>query len=117
MTGPGHAPPSIEEEKMRSAQDIKRLIKDLRDTTSADMDERVLKDVSKVLEQSERTKSALVQPNIWRKIMKNRITKLVAVAVIVIAVLLSITIFDKTIPAAYALEQTIEANRSLRFIH
>ena len=44
-----------------------------------------------------------------RTIMKNRITKLAAAAVIVIGVLLSITIFDVGVKHAYAIEQTIEA--------
>ena len=40
---------------MRPAEDIKRLIKNLTDKTSAQMDERVLKDVLFALEESEKT--------------------------------------------------------------
>ena len=54
---------------------------------------------------------------IWRKIMNSRITKLAAAAVIIIAVTLSINLFDKTIPSAYALEQTIEAHHTVRYLH
>jgi len=54
---------------------------------------------------------------IWRTIMKSPITKLAAAAVIIIAVVLSINVWDKSIPTAYALEQTIEANHSVRYIH
>ncbi len=50
-------------------------------------------------------------------IMKSPITKLAAAAVIIVAVVLSINVFDKSIGTAYAIEQTIEANRGLRFIH
>ena len=71
---------------MRPAEDIKRLIKNLTDRTSAQMDERVLKDVLSALEESEKT-SALTEPNIWRIIMRSRITKLAAAAVIAIVVL------------------------------
>jgi len=49
--------------------------------------------------------------------MNNRITKFAAAAVIVIAVLLSMTFFSKTTPMTYAIEQTRDANRGVLFIH
>jgi len=55
---------------------------------------------------------------IGRTIMKKPITKVAAASMIVIAVVLSITFLDKSvIPAAYALEQTIQASHSVRYIH
>jgi len=44
-----------------------------------------------------------------RIIMKSPITKLAAAAVIIIAAVLSITFFDKSVTPAYGIEQTIEA--------
>ena len=58
-----------------------------------------------------------VQRNMWRIIMKSRITKLAAAAVIIIIVVLSVTVLDKSIPSAYALEQTMKAYEGLRFVH
>ena len=55
--------------------------------------------------------------NIWRTIMKSPVTKLAAAAVIIAAVALSINLWDKSMPIAYALEQTIEANYSVRYLH
>ncbi len=52
-----------------------------------------------------------------RRLIMNRFTKLAAAAVIIIAVVLSVTLFDKTIPRAYALEQTIQASHSVRYLH
>ncbi|MHC4299281.1 MAG: hypothetical protein ACYS7Y_18555 [Planctomycetota bacterium] len=49
--------------------------------------------------------------------MKGKTPKLAAAAVILIAVAISVTILDKSVAPAYAIEQTIEANRGLRFIH
>ncbi len=72
---------------MRSAEDIKRLIRNLTDRTSAQMDERVLGDVLRALEESEQP-SALTWPNIRRTIMKSPITKLAAAAVIIAAIML-----------------------------
>ncbi|NQT03536.1 MAG: hypothetical protein HQ580_16025 [Planctomycetes bacterium] len=50
-------------------------------------------------------------------IMKNRITQLAAAAVIIIAIVLSIIFLDKSVTTVYAIEQTIEANRTMRYLH
>ena len=49
--------------------------------------------------------------------MKNRITKLTAAAVIIIAAGLSIIFLDKSVTTVYAIEHTIEANRTMRYLH
>jgi len=55
---------------------------------------------------------------LWRIIMKSKITKFAAAAVVVIGlVLFGFTLVEKTSTPAYAVEQTIEANRGLRYIH
>ena len=54
---------------------------------------------------------------ILRRFIMNRFTKLTAAAVIIIAVVLSVTILDKSVTSAYAIEQTIEANYGLRYLH
>jgi hypothetical protein len=58
--------------------------------------------------------------SIWRTIMKSRITKLAAAAVIIIAVLLSINIWDTTIPTASAtvvLQNAVNAVSDLWSVH
>lgn len=55
--------------------------------------------------------------NTGRTIMKSPIIKLAAAAVIVVAVTLSVSLWDKSVTSAYALGQTIEAMRSIRSIH
>jgi len=49
--------------------------------------------------------------------MNNKTTKFAAAAMIVIAVLLSMTVLDKTVTPAYAIEQTIQASHSVRYLH
>ena len=49
--------------------------------------------------------------------MNSKITKFAAAAVIIIAAILLINIFNKTLAPAYALEQTIQANHSVRYLH
>ncbi len=102
---------------MRPSDNINELIKKLQLKASAELDKRVHDDISAALTESEKTKSVQPEPNIWRTIMKNPITKLAAAAVIIIAVAISVTILDKSVTPAYAIEQTIEANRGLWFIH
>ena len=54
---------------------------------------------------------------LWSDIMKTKTIKFATAAVIIIAALFSITIFDKTMPSAYAIEQTVEAFKSVRYMH
>jgi hypothetical protein len=95
----------------------KAIQKKLNFTASAKMHDRILDDVLSAQEESKKTKSALSEPNIRRIIMKSSITKLAAAAVIIAAVVLSINLWNKTVPAAYAFEQTIEAHHSVRYIY
>ena len=60
--------------------------------------------------------SQLARHNIWRTIMKTRITKLTTAAAIVIVASVAIISLTSSTPA-YALEQTIEALRKVRFLH
>jgi len=102
---------------MRPADNINESLKKLKLKASGDLDKRVHDDISMALAESEKKESAFTQPNIGRTIMKSRIAKFAAAAVILIAVTISVTILDKSVTPAYAIEQTIEANRGLWFIH
>ncbi len=76
---------------MRPAKDTERHIKNvyadgLKVTTSADLDERVLNNMMETLDELEKKESAAIEPNIWRSIMKSRVAKLTATAVVIMAV-------------------------------
>ena len=75
---------------MRPAENVKRLIKNLQDKTSPKMDERVLGDVLRALEESKKNKSAASKPNIRRTIMRSPITKLAAAAAVVTVIALGL---------------------------
>jgi hypothetical protein len=71
---------------------------------------------SRSLKQTKQPKQLII----WEYIMKRRITKLTAAAVIIIAVLLSINIWDRTIPTASAtvvLQNAINAVSDLWSVH
>jgi hypothetical protein len=73
---------------MTPAKNIKRLINNLTDKTSAEMDQRILGDVLSALEESEKTSTPT-----RRTIMKSPITKLAAAAVIIIAIVIGLNQF------------------------
>lgn len=70
---------------MRLAENINDLIKKLQLKASTDLDKRVHDDISAALTKSEKTKSARTQPNIWRTIMRAKVSKLATAAAIFIA--------------------------------
>jgi len=85
---------------MRPAENIEKLIKKLRYKSSAETHDRVLGNVLQTLENREKQKPAATQPNIWRIIMKNKITKLAAAAVIIFAVFVGMNYFGGSIDGA-----------------
>jgi hypothetical protein len=102
---------------MRRRDSIEEIIKKkLNFTAGAELRERILQDTLQAHEKSRKTKSAASRPNLRRTIMKSPITKLAAAVVIISAIVLSINLWNKTVPAAYALEETIKANHSVRYI-
>jgi hypothetical protein len=87
------------------------------DPTAATEHEREV--FAKMLDQQSKPKRSTpaIRHDIRRIIMKNRITKFAVAAVFIAAVLLSISLFDKTATPAWAIEQSIEAMKNYRGIH
>jgi protocatechuate 3,4-dioxygenase beta subunit len=81
---------------MRPAENIKKLIKNAPIKTNPAVNEAVLKDLLNELDKSKKNPSATLQPNIWKIIMKSRITQLTTAAVIIIAVLVGINFLNGT---------------------
>ncbi len=102
---------------MTTEEDIEKFIKETALETKTEMNEVVRKRIFQAFKKSKQTKSTLTEPNIWRIIMKSRITKLAAAAVIIVAVILSINFLDKSIKPAYGIEQTIEAFRNVNSVY
>ena len=105
---------------MEPADNIHKLIKKLQVEPSTDMDRKVHSRITKALEKWEKTKTAATPPNIWRTIMKSKITKFSIAAVIIVAVLLTVNIFHQSIPTASAaevLQDAIDAISDLWSVH
>ena len=82
-----------------------------------EVNQAVLKDLLHQFDKTQAQKPAVMQPKIGRTIIRSPVTKLAATAVVIIAVTLSVYIWDNTMPLAYAIEQTIEANNNVRYLH
>ena len=102
---------------MRPADNINELIKKLKLKASADLDKRVHDDIYAALAKSQKTESARTELNIWRTIMKSRITKLAAAAVIIITVFFGINYFGGSMEnVAFAdVMQNIQNARTLTY--
>jgi outer membrane lipoprotein-sorting protein len=104
---------------MRPAENVKRLIKNLNDTTNAQMDERVLADVLRALAESEKTTSASTKPTIGRIIMKSPITKLAVAAAVIAVVVLGLVEFIGTSGSSGVVwaevAQKVQASRGVKF--
>lgn len=82
---------------MRPTEKIEKLIKQLQDQTSGELDKRTLTDTFALLDKNNKTQSAALKPSVWRIIMKNRMTKLATAAVVIIAALLTIQHFTGSV--------------------
>jgi len=90
---------------MKNIGDIEELVErsylnNLQVPADAEMDERILGDAVTKMEESRKTGSASVGPNIWRIIMKSRMTKLAAAAVIALVIVLGVVELGKSVGGA-----------------
>ncbi len=74
---------------MSSAEKIRKLFAKSDITVNSKVDDRIINDVLTALDKSEKTQSVSPEPNIWRLIMKSKITKMAVAAVIIAAIFVS----------------------------
>ena len=82
---------------MKSVKKIKQLINKLNITTNAGTDERIHKDLLEVTKKTKQAKTADIQPNVWRIIMKDPIIKLAAAAAVIVTVVILANLFNTPI--------------------
>jgi len=102
---------------MRPEENIEKLIKSLHFKASAELHNRTLNDALEAREKSKNTKSAKPEQSVWRMIMKNRITKPAAACAIIAIAAVLVMYLERATPSAYAIEQTIEANRGIKQLY
>lgn len=107
---------------MKHNRNIEKIIKNIcaekktETKTSTELDHRILGDAIEAHEKSKTNKSANTQPNIWRLIMKNNISKFAA-TVALIAIVLGLYTFDKLNTPVWALSDAIEALNNFNAVH
>ncbi len=101
---------------MTTEEDLEKFIKETALGTKTEMNEVVRSRIFQAFEKSKQTKSALPEPNIWRIIMKSKITKLAAAAVIIVAVLFGLHWFGAAVPA-YGITEALDLWRNAEIIH
>lgn len=95
---------------------IQNLIKNLNNQTRPELDQKILDNCFTELN-TQKSSAPTPRPNIWRIIMHSKTIKPIAAAIIIVAGFLSLTLFDKTVPSAYAIEETLKAMQHLETIH
>lgn len=94
---------------MRPSENIENAVKKMNFAAGAKLREQILADALKAHEQTG-TQPAFEKPNIWRIIMKSRITRLAAAAVIVIAVVIGVSqFFSGTVTFAEVIKPILNA--------
>jgi hypothetical protein len=96
---------------------IEKLAKEIRIKPDVINKDRILADAANALDKAIAAKALTARMSLWRMIMNSRITKLAAAAVVIIGVAFSIKIIGSSATPAYAFEQTIQANHTVRFLH
>jgi hypothetical protein len=103
---------------MRPEKNIENSIKRLRVIPSSEMHKRTLSDVLQAQEKWKKERAAVPGPNIWRTIMKSKISKVAAAAVIIITVISVMYrgngAFDIATPA---FGQMIQAMEEMPWVH
>ena len=102
---------------MRPAEYIEKLIKNIDIDTNAKTDNAVLGDVLEAFEKSKVKKTSATEQNIWRIIMKSKITKLAAAAVIIVAVILGLNITGGPDMASVAWANVTTNAKQVDYVH
>ena len=80
-------------------------------------DESLVARVMNKIDQKQFTEFKSPETSGLRRFIMNRFTKLAAAAVIIIAAVVSIVVLEKSASPAYAIEQTVDAMKNVRFLH
>jgi len=99
---------------MRPAENMKKLIKNVPVNTNSERDKEVLNDVLDALEKSKKARSTAVQPNVWRIIMRNRMTQYAVAAVIILVIIIGFIELGKPVGASVAFAAAMDNIKQAR---
>ena len=82
---------------MKSGDNVEKLIEKANAVPSVEMNRRTLNDIFEAQEKSRKVTSATFGPNVWRIIMKGRITKIAIAAMIVVAAIIVLKNYNDSV--------------------
>jgi hypothetical protein len=100
---------------MKSLKDIENRVTQFNVNPRAELRSKVLDEALEI--QRNRKRKSTADTCIWKIILRSKITKIAAAAVLVLAVVLFISFLDKSVTPTYALDDTMRANNTLRYLH
>jgi hypothetical protein len=100
---------------MKSLKDIKNRVRQFNVNPRSEMRSKVLDEALEI--QRNRKQASTSDKYTWRTIMKSRRTQFAAAAVAILATYLCLQIPKSLVAPAYALQDTIEAYNSMRYLH
>jgi hypothetical protein len=101
---------------MNPQKNTEKMIRELVLPPTKASDERILNDALAAYDNSE-TKKPAHEPNIWRIIMKNPMTKLATAAAVILIAALGLIFFEKSATPAWAIDETIDLLREFNGMH
>jgi len=102
---------------MRPRDDIEKIINQFTIDVNPKKDQAIFEELQIAQAISKASRPGILWIDVWRIIMKTKMTSIAVAAVIVLAVIISMTMFDNSMPSAYAIEQTIQASHSVQYLH
>jgi hypothetical protein len=102
---------------MRPTDNIEKQIKKLHYNSTPEASDRLHENLLSAFENQNKQYSAPTGPNIWRIIMKNKNVRFITAAIFIIAALLALTIFNKTVKTTYAITDIHQLLRQARTVH
>ena len=102
---------------MNSAEKTRKLFAKSDVTVNSKIDDRIINDALTAFDKPEKTQSVSSESNIWRIIMKSRITKLAAAAAIIIVVLLGVNFVGGPDLAKLALGEVTSHFAEVDYVH
>ena len=101
---------------MRPADNIEKLVKKLRYTTSDETHDRVFGNVMQALDKREEQKSGVTTPDLWRTIMNSKMRKFAIAATILVVVLIGVNYLGGSSGTVYAdVVQQLQKARTLMY--
>ena len=100
---------------MKALKDIKKIVSQFNVKPGPEMRSKVLDEALKI--QRNRKQQSTSGTYTWRIIIKSKMTKFATAAVIIIALYVLLQTPSGLLPTAYALQDTIEAYNSIRWLH